>query len=835
MPASFPWWRQALLRLWRDARAGELRLLILGVSIAVAAVSAVAFLGDRLERGLRRDAAQLIGGDLVVNADRPADAQWRERAQALGLRQSHVLSFPSMARSADDQATRLVSIKVVDDAYPLRGRVLLQQGGREAQRPAPGTVWVDAAVLDALGTRVGDELALGEARLRVAGVIQTEPDRGAGFVNFAPRVLMHARDLAATELVQPASRIGYRMAVAGSLAQAPALAQLREELDAHLQAGLWRGARLESLEGGRPELQQTLARGERFLSLVALLAALLSSIAVALAARDFAARHLDETALLRVLGQRGARVAGVYAAEFLLAGLFASLLGLAGGWALHEALLWLLGDLLRVELPAPGPLPFGLGLGLGLCLLISFGLPPVLRLGQVPPLRVLRRDAEAPSRGAWLVLGVGLLGALALLMAVARDVRLGALTLGGFALAGLLLLAMSWLVLKLLPRWMRGGGSLALSLRQLAARPGLASAQVAALGLGLLALALLALLRTDLLDSWRLATPAKGPDRFVINILPDQAQGFQETLRKAKVQALDWHPMFRGRLVAVNGKPVKDYAFPSPRGERLAEREFNLSHGAQMPAHNQQLAGAWTGDSGALSVEEGLARDMGLALGDELQFDIAGTLRSARVTQLRKVDWASMRVNFFVMFQQDAMPEVPATWIATFRSPAPEVGLDRVLAQTFPNVTVVDVSAQIAQVQGVMDQVAQAVQLLFLFTLAAGLVVLVGAMTATREARIREAAIWRALGAGRGLLVRVQRTELLLLGSLAGAMAGLLALGVGALLTRQVFQFDWTPKPWVPLAVLVAGALLAWAAGWWGLRGVLRRPVAQTLREAGAE
>lgn len=830
---SFPWWRQALLRLWRDARAGELRLLMLGVAIAVAAVSAVAFLGDRLERGLRRDAAQLIGGDLVLSADRAAAPRWRERVQALGLQQSHVVSFPSMVRSADDQATRLVALKAVDAAYPLRGRLLLADG-RAVAGPPPGSVFVDAAVLDTLGARVGDGIGVGELQLRVAGVIQTEPDRGGGFLAFAPRVMLNLADLPGTQLVQPASRLGHRMAIAGTSAQAAALRQLREELDAHLKAGEWRGARLESLEGGRPELQQTLQRGERFLSLVALLAALLSSIAVALAARDFAARHLDETALLRVLGQKSGRVAGVYAAEFLAAGLIASLLGLLAGWGLHEALLWLLGDLLQVELPPPGPLPFGLGLGLGLCLLVSFGLPPVLRLGQVPPLRVLRRDAEPPSRSAWLVLAAGLLGAVGLLMAVARDLTLGAITLGGFAVAGALLLGLAWLLLKLLPRWVRGG-SLGLSLRQLASRPGLAAAQVAALGLGLLALALLALIRTDLLDSWRLSTPAKGPDRFVINLLPDQADPFREVLRQAGVAPLDWHPMFRGRLTAINGKLVKDYRFPNGRGERLAEREFNLSHGAEMPAHNQQLAGSWERNRGGLSVEEGLARDMGLKLGDELEFDIAGTPTKARITQLRKVDWASMRVNFFVIFEREAMPEVPSTWIATFRAPPAERGLDRELAVRFPNLTLVDVSAQIAQVQGVMDQVAQAVQLLFVFTLAAGLVVLVGAMTATREARIREAAIWRAMGAGRALLARVQRGELLLLGGLAGAMAGLLALGVGALLAGQVFQFSWTPKPWVPLVVLGLGALLAWGAGWWGLRGVLRRPVAQTLREASAE
>ncbi len=845
MSSSPPFWRQVLLRLWRDARAGELRLLIVGVALAVAAVSAVALLGDRLERGLSRDAAQLIGGDLVVAADRPASDDWKRRVAALGLQQSHSAAFPSMVRGreqgADGAPTRLVSIKAVDAAYPLRGKVLLTDG-RLVGAPEPGTVWADQQVIDSLGVQTGERIGVGELQLRVAGLIQTEPDRGAGFLAFAPRVMLNIADLEATGLIQPASRVGYRLAVASRVsnaAQNAALQTLSTELKAHLAKGEWRGARLETLQSGRPELRQTLERGERFLSLVALLAALLSSVAVALAARDFAVRHVDETAMLRVLGQRSGRVGAVYAAEFLLAGLGASLLGLLAGYALHALLLSLLAGLLAVELPAAGPLPYGLGLGLGLSLLVAFGLPPVLRLAKVPPLRVLRRDAEPTGRGAWLALIAGAGGAGVLLMAVARDLTLGLLTLGGFVLAGLLLVGLAWGVVLLLPRLVgRGPIWLRLAARQLGSRPGLAAAQVAALGLGLLALALLTLVRTDLMDSWRVATPDRGPDRFVVNLLPDQGDEFQRLLREAGSEPLDWHPMFRGRLVSLNGQPVTEIKFATGRAQRLVEREFNLSHGAASPTHNQDRGGSWTAASSGLSVEQGLAEELGLKLGDELGFDVAGTVISAKVAHLRAVDWSSMRVNFFVIFQRAQMPEVPSTWIATYRAPKPEgaaAQLDRRLAASFPNATLVDVSAQIAQVQGVLNQVSQAVQLLFSFTLAAGLVVLIGAMTATREARMREAAVWRAIGADSGLLARVQRAELLLLGGLAGLLAGLLALGIGALLAREVFQFSWTPQPWVPLGVLLGGALLAWAAGWWGLRGVLTRPVVQTLREASAE
>lgn len=830
---------QVLRRLWRDARAGELRLLMLGLMLAVAAVSAVALLGDRIEKGLKRDAAALIGGDLVVSADRPADARWRERAQGLGLRQSHSASFPSMVRASDAQggATRLVAVKAVDDAYPLRGQLqwLDERGeGQGARGPAQGQVWVDAAVLDSLGLNLGDRLGVGELWLRIGAQIRQEPDRGAGFLAFAPRVMLHGGDLAATQLVQPASRIGYRMALSGEASQVAALRELTAELEAALRDGQWRGARIETLASGRPELRQTLDRGERFLSLVALLAALLSGIAVALTARDFAARHLDECALLRVLGQRAAQVGWTYAAEFLLAGLAGSLAGLALGYLLHMVLLALLGGLVGVALPAAGVLPYLLGLGLGLALLVAFGLPPVLALARVPPLRVLHRDAgTAGTWSAWFALLTGGAGSVALLMAVARDATLGLLTLAGFALAGALLVALAWGVIRFaLPR-IGGPQSWRLATRQLGSRPALAAAQVAALGLGLLALALLALVRTDLMESWRMATPDRGPDRFVINLLPDQGEAFRTELQQAGVQPIDWYPMFRGRLTTINGEAVTTLRFATDRASRLVEREFNLSHAQEQPAHNRATDGRWLADSGSLSVEAGLAEQLGLKLGDRLGFDVAGQQITAPIGQIREVDWSSMRVNFFVMFQRAQMPEVPSTWIATFRAPLRDAAqLDRRLARAFPNATLIDVSEQIAQVQRVLGQIAQAVEILFGFTLAAGLVVLIGAMTATREVRIREAAVWRAMGASSALLARVQRAELLTIGLLAGAFAGLVALGLGALLAYQVFQFDWQPKPWVPLGTLAAGALLAWVAGYWGLRGVLRRPVLQTLRAA---
>ena len=649
-------------------------------------------------------------------------------------------------------------------------------------------------------------------------------------------MLLNAADLPATGLVQPASRVTYRLAVAArNGAGDAAVEQYVQWADAQAKAGTARGLRVESLANNRPEMRQTLDRAEKFLNLVALLAALLAAVAVGIASRDFASRHLDDCAMLRVLGLSQRTIALQYLIEFSLVGVVSSVAGVALGFAVHYVFVWLLAGLVHAELPPPSAWPALFGVGVGFTLLMGFGLPPVLQLARVPPLRVIRRDVGALKPASIAVLAAGTAGFVALLLAVSSDVKLGAIAVGGFAAAVALFALLSWLAVEVLrravpearaPRW------LVLATRQIAARPAFAVLQVSALSVGLLALVLLVLLRTDLIDSWRQATPKDAPNRFVINVQPDQSEAFRERLRDAGVAAYDWFPMIRGRLVAINGKPVKPDDMVDDRARRLVDREFNLSHSASLPPHNLVNAGRWTDDEpNALSVEEGLAQTLGLKLGDALRFDMGGAFADGRITSLRKVDWSSMRVNFFVMFPTAKMVDAPVSYIAAFRAP-PQAGFDNALARDFPNITSIDVSASIAQIQGVLDQVVRAVEFLFGFTLAAGLVVLFAAVTATREARAREFAVMRALGASGKLLAQVQRAELLGVGALAGVLASIAAIAVGWALAHYVFEFNWNPSPLVPLAGGATGALLALAAGWWGLREVLRRPVVETLRQA---
>ncbi len=836
-PPSF--WRLGWRALWRDWRAGELRVLVLAIALAVAALTAVGFFADRLQRGLERDARQLIGGDAVLRSDHPPPEAFVQRAQALGLQTTVHVSFPTMGRASDEDggAARLVALKAVAPGYPLRGQLRVADAPEQPDQatteiPAPGTVWVDAALLAALDLRVGQTLLLGESALRIDRVIVVEPDRGAGFMSFAPRVMLHVQDLAATELVQPASRMSYRLAVAGEDAVVRRYVQWAEP---ELEKPDMRGMRLESLEGGRPEMQQTLARAEKFLNLVALLAALLSAVAVGIAARVYAVRHLDDCAMLRVLGLSQGTMARSYAYAFLLVGLVAGVIGVLLGYAVHHAFVWLLAGLVNADMPAPSLWPAVFGLGVGLTLMLAFGLPPVLQLARVPPLRVIRREVGQLKPASLAVLGVGAAGFAALLLVASRDLQLGLIAVGGFAVAVALFAVVSYAAVRLLratvneataPRWLR------LATRQLCARPAYAVVQVSALSVGLLALVLLVLLRTDLISSWRQATPPDAPNRFVINIQPEQAGSFQQALRRDGVERYDWYPMIRGRLVAINGRTVAPEDFAADRARRLVDREFNLSHSATRPPHNEVVAGRWTDDeAGAISVEDGLAETLGLRLGDRLTFDIAGTTHESTITSLRKVDWGSMRVNFFAMYPVERMAGVPVTYISAFQAPAAP-GFDNALVRAFPNITNVDMTSTINQVQRVLGQVIRAVEFLFAFTLAAGLVVLFAAITATRSEREREFAILRAVGAQSGLLRQVQRAELVGVGLLAGFLASVVAVAVGWALARYAFEFQWNASPWVPLVGALAGALLALAAGWWGLRGILRTPVVETLRKA---
>ncbi|WP_233212546.1 ABC transporter permease [Collimonas sp. PA-H2] len=827
----------------RDWRAGELRFLLIALIVAVASLSAVGFFVDRMRAGLSRDAHQLLGADLLISADQHINPAWRSEAERRHLTLADTVVFPSMALAGEGDSARsqLASLKAVSTGYPLRGRLVVADAADAAgqatrQTPAAGTVWLDPNMLTALNLKVGDPLKLGDRNFTIAKVLVVEPDRGSGFINFAPRVMLSMADLASTNLVQDGSRVTYRLLLAGTGAEAGQQVQdFQKWVESDISRENVKGVRIEGLENGRPEMRATLDRGEQFLSLVGLLSALLAAVAVAMAARRFMLRHLDACAMLRCLGMTQNQVTQLYLLEFLLIGLAGSVIGVLLGFGAHFMLLELLGKFISSDLPSASVIPAVQGLVTGLLLLIGFALPPILQLRNVPHNRVIRREQDAPQALVLATYGLGTLTFIGLLLWQAGDLKLGLLTalgfLGGFGLFALL----GWLALKG-SRHIRGLSrhpSWRFALTALQRRPVATVVQIVALSLGLMALLLLTVIRGDLIGAWQQATPADAPNRFVINIQDDQRAEISQRLQGIGIARPELFPMIRGRLTQVNGKPITADTYPDDKAKRLVDREFNLSTMQQVPPQNTVTAGQWFDDSRpAASVEEGLAKTLKLKLGDQLQFDIAGQLVSAPVTSIRKLEWGSMRVNFFVILNPRLMHDMPQTWITAFNLADAHTGFGNQLTRDFPNLTMVDIGSVIRQIQGVINQVVAAVEFLFLFTLASGALVLYAALVGSQDERTREAGLLRALGATRKQLSQSQWIEFALIGSLAGFLAASGAAAIGWALAQYVFSFTWTFSPLVWLAGMAVGAGCTFAGGWVGLRHVLRQPPLQTLREA---
>ncbi len=817
----------------RDLRAGELRLLLLALVIAVASISSVGFFVDRMRQALSLEARQLLGGDLVIASDQPLGPQWKAQAEALGLQTAVTLNFPSMASAGG--LPQLVSIKAVSQAYPLRGRLRTAaapgQADAEAQGvPARGTVWVDGQLLQALGVQPGTVVELGRSGLRIDRVITLEPDRGANFVNFAPRALMHVDDLPVSGLVQPASRITYRLMVAGEL---PAVSQF----ESWARRGLGPGIRIESLETGRPELRNTLDRAERFLALVGLLSALIAAVAIGLAARRFAERHLDACAVMRAIGIRQRSLLSLLGLELFWIALGAGLAGALLGWIVHFGLVASIAPLISIALPLPGFGPALQGVLAGLVLLIGFGSMPFLKLSGVPPLRVLRRELGATRASPLLAGVVALVAFSALLLWFAGDRKLAFIALSGFAGGALVFVILVWLAMRLIAPLRRIAGerlrspALRLALASWSRRQSATIAQTVAISVGLMALMLLTITRTDLIDSWRQSSPPDAPNRFVINIQPDQREAVVASLVRNGIREPQLYPMVRGRLVAINDRPVSIDDFEGERARRLVDREFNLSYTDELPGHNRIVAGNWfSPEAREVSAEAGILETLGLKLGDQLRFEVAGEAIEMRLSSVRKLSWDSMKVNFFMIASPAALREAPQSLITAFHQQPGQPAVDAQLVNEFRNLTVFDTGNILRQVQTMLEQVVQAVQFLFVLTLGAGVAVLYTALASSRDERLREAALMRALGASSRQLSRAQLWELGLSGALAGLLAAAGSIAIGAVLAREIFQFGYDAR-WSSLVMGVgAGALLAIVAGWFSLRGVLKAPPLASLR-----
>lgn len=823
--------------LRRDLRAGELHVLIFALVVAVGGMTTVGFFTDRMQLALSRQGDQLLGADLIIVSDRTLPQHYADEAIRLGLTTSTALKFPSMVVKGDN--SMLVGIKAVTAGYPLRGELRITDNidgslpfskDRVANAiPSPGSVWVGVKLATRLILNKGDTIEVGAAHLTVASLITQEPNYSIGFINLGPLVLINAIDLPATGLIQKGSRITYRLLVRGDAAS---VKTLRNWIQSHLALG----ERIEGIRDARPEIKAALERAEKFLSLAAMASVVLAAAAIALATRRFILRHLDGCAVMRCLGARQTEILYLYLYHFIILGMVSSVIGCLLGLVAQEALVYWLSMIVEVELPWPSLLPVVHGILVGIVLLLGFALPPLLNLRSVPVLRVLRRDIGVSNTHSLTGYALGLAVLSVLFLWKAGDVRLGISVMTGFIVAIAIFGLLGFLLVKVLSNVRsKTGGPWNYGLASIWRRATTSVVQAVALGLGLMALLTLTLIRGDLLQNWRTSLPPDTPNRFLVNIQEDQLQPLKVFFSQNNIAQPTVYPMVRARLTSINGRIVSPEDYSDTRAKRLVKREFNLSWASKMRSDNQIIKGHWwqSGDMGkaVLSMEVGVAKTIGVHLGDTLTYDVAGSTFSVVVTSLRKVDWDSFRVNFFAVTPPGVLEQYPTSYITSFYLPQHQMYKMNQLAIAFPNFLVIDVAAIITQVQKVIEQVTKAVEFVFLFTLLAGLVVLYAAIISTQDERIYEAAIFRTLGAKRRQLISAWAVEFAIIGGLAGLFAAMGASVLGYVIGEYTLNLPYTFNLRIWLIGLFSGIIGVMVAGFMGTRSVLTRPPILTLRK----
>jgi len=825
--------RFALVALSRDWRSGELAVLVAALLVAVAALTGVGFFTDRVGQAVTQQAAEVIAADLRLQGSKPPAEDYVDAAKARGLVTARTLSFPTVVFFGEEST--LAAIRAVSPGYPLRGKVKVADApfgeAREtADIPARGEVWFDSRLLARLGANVGDTVSIGASSFRVTRVLAYRPDQGSAFVDLAASLLMNLEDMPATELIQPGSRATHAILFAGA---PPAV----RDFKAWLESTKLPAERLVDVAEASPQIQASMDRAGRFLNLSALVTVLLAAVAVAMAARRYVRRHLDNVALMKCMGASQGFVLRVTAIELALLAVLSAALGTALGLAAQSGLAWLLKDLVRGELPPPSWAPALLGLVTAGTILIGFALPPMLQLKRVPPARVLRRNLEPPPlryAAAYLV-AIGAL--VAMLFWLVRDAKLVAYVATGTAATLVVLLGAGWLLVRAAGR-LRGGVGVSwrYGIANLSRRGRESIVQVVAFGLGLMVLLLLGVVRKDLLDTWQASLPQDTPNHFLINIRSDQVEDFKRFFTSRGLGEPQMFPMIRARMTALNGTPIAELPLEGDRAKAFAEREQNLSWADDLQADNKIVAGRWWSESDRgrklVSVSTDYAEELKLKVGDVLSFDVAGEPLEAEIASLREVQWDTFRPNFFLVFSPGTLDGMVGTWLTALN--LDEQGKRSLvqLVREFPSVSIFDVEAILDQVRQVGDRASLAVQYVFLFTLLAGITVLLAAVQSTRDERAYESAMLRTLGASRRVVLAGVATEFVALGMLSGLLAALGATIGGWFLATELFNLEYRLDPTVWLVGIGLGIVIVGGAGTLAARSVVNQPPITTLRQA---
>jgi len=823
----------ALRSFGRELRSGEVVVLLAAVALAVAALTAVGFLTDRIGRAVERQANEVLAADLRLRTPDPIPTEWHEMAADYGLRSAETQTFPSVVFASD--LSSLATIKGVSDGYPLRGDVRIADRLFGEQRvaegiPGSGLIWADGALMARLGVDVGDMVSVGETDMKIDAVLTYRPDQSIGFASLAPSLVINTADLPATALISEGSRVRYALLVAG---EPDAVDDFYEDIEVLLPDSV----RSRNREEGSDRANNAADRAQRFLSLTAVISLLLSAVAIAMSARRFAHRRMDTVALMKSLGASQKFVISAAFVQLVLLGILGVIIGSLVGFVVEKVVTDMLADVIQGDLPPVGFTPVFLASGSALILLIGFALPSLIQLRDTPPLRVLRHDEMPPPPSRMLVAGSSLLAVAIMLYQAIGDGLMLVIVLGGMLLvSGALYIAGRGLV-SLMGR-SRGGVGIAwrYGLANVARRGRDSAVQVVAFGLGLTVLLLLTFVRTDLLDEWQQTLDANAPNHFLINIQPQERDSIDDIFANNGVSAPNFVPMVRARMKTINAEDVKTREYPEEDGKWMANREQNLTWAENISESNELVDGEWwpPGYEGEplVSLEEDAARELGVALGDRISFVVAGQEIEAKVSSTRSVNWDSFQPNFFMVMSPGSLDNYPATFISGARIPDENKETLVDLVRQHPTVSVIDIDAILLQITGILDKVSLAVQAVFVFTLAAGIAVLFAAVQSTIDERRFESAMLRALGVRRRTVLSGVLTEFAALGFAAGLLASAGASILAAVVTIQLFDLDYAFNPSLWVAGLVGGIVLVCVSGFVAARGAINAPPVEVLRAA---
>lgn len=821
----------ALRAFRRDLNAGELRVLALALIVAVASVTAVGFFTDRIGRAMERQASDVLAADLLATSGLALPVEIKEQAEQLGLKTAEHTRFPSVVINSNDES-QLVAVKAVTELYPLRGALKLSELNKPGvpapmNSPLPGTVWIDTQLKNILALEQSDVLTLGASDFRVERLIEFEPDRGENVFEIAPRVMMNMQDLDASGLLGPGSRARFTFLMAG---EAGPLSNMKSWLDSNMATEV----RVQSVRDGSPRLKRALDRAQRFLGLASVVTVLLAGAAIALAVRQFALHQADASAVLRTLGASRNEVVLWLTLRLAFIVLLASFIGVLIGWFAQLLLANLLKTWFTMALPAPGWWAPVIGTGTAIIAVAGFGLLPVFRAGRVAVMRVLQRDYSGLNTSVVLTAGIGLVATYIVVLLQSRDWLLSAIVVAGVVAMLAVFGVFGRYIIKAVR--LMAGARYRLSVAGLQRRAGSSVIQLAAFAMGIMALLLIAIVRVDVLKAWEQDIPETAPNVFVVNIQPDQVSGFGERLQSQNIDVAGIFPMVRARLVSHNGVLTTDVE-NAERGERRARREYNLSYSNEMPVAGEISEGEWWATDGsaepAWSIEHDWAQGRGYKIGDTLTFKIAGVETTAPIKNFRKVDWESFQVNFFIVGSPATLADMPATFVSSFKIESDFSTTTAGWARDFPGIAALDIGAIMARVKTLMERASLAVEYVFLFTLLAGLCVLLAAVQSSQSERIRESALLRALGASHRQIKQSVIAEFAILGAISGFLAALFATVVAWALSRFVFELPFTINGWLWLCGVVGGAVGIAIAGFLATRRVLTTPPVVALRHTG--